>query len=271
MHYLDFLRSLHAALEPATYLEIGVRDGRSLALSRADSVGIDPAFNISAEIRTRCSLHRTTSDEYFARPRGAGEEPERFDLVLIDGLHLFDFALRDFINSEARSHPWSVIVVDDVLPREPREASRSDASGRWTGDVFKLPFAIRDHRPDLVALEVDTLPTGLLMVMAVDPDSTVLRDRYAALVTEHVRPDPQVVPPAVFDRRAAVAPGRLLRSPAWRVLRDWRAGSGDADASRRELRSALAREFGQAADSGHPASRADDAAAPAAHGARGKA
>ncbi len=268
MHYLDFLGALHATLAPGTYLEIGVRDGRSLALSRADSVGIDPAFLIDAEIRTRCALHRTTSDEYFSRPVTDGE-PARFDLVLIDGLHLFEYALRDFINSESRAEPWSVIVVDDVLPRNPREASRSDVSGAWTGDVFKLPLALTASRPDLITIQVDTQPTGLLVVLGVDPTSTTLRDRYPDIVAEHVAADPQDVPRRVFERWAAVDPARLLRSDAWAVLRGWRHTPADGASRRAELRAALAREPGQPADARRASEAADDAAdalAATAHG-----
>ncbi len=268
MHYLDFLRELHAALAPRTYLEIGVRDGRSLALSRADSVGIDPAFLIDAEIRTRCWLHRTTSDEYFARPPADGE-PARFDLVLIDGLHLFEYALRDFINSESRTEAWSVIVVDDVLPRNSREASRSDVSGAWTGDVFKVPLALAANRPDLIPIQVDTKPTGLLIVLAVDPASTVLRERYADLVREHVAADPQDVPRRVVERWDTVDPARLLRSEAWAVLRRWRDTPSEGSARRAELATALAREPGQSAHAGRPGDATDhpaDALAATANG-----
>ena len=74
-------------------------------------------------------LFRTTSDEYFARPdplAPLGGLP--FDLAFIDGLHLFEFALRDFINAERGSRPGAVILFDDILPRKVVEASRGPAA-----------------------------------------------------------------------------------------------------------------------------------------------
>jgi predicted O-methyltransferase YrrM len=72
------------------------------------------------------ALVRSTSDEYFSRPDPlalTGGQP--FDLAFIDGLHLLEFALRDFINTERFSTPTSVIVFDDVLPRTVEEAAKA--------------------------------------------------------------------------------------------------------------------------------------------------
>ena len=63
MPYLEFLSRLHTALRPATYLEIGVHLGQSLAMARARAIGIDPGYSITAPISCDVSLFRTTSDE----------------------------------------------------------------------------------------------------------------------------------------------------------------------------------------------------------------
>ena len=65
VRYLEFLQGLHAALQPPTYLEIGIRRGDSLALSRSSTIGIDPAFSVKAEAPADTALFRETSDEYF--------------------------------------------------------------------------------------------------------------------------------------------------------------------------------------------------------------
>ena len=134
MFYTQFLQGVHERLRPETYLEVGVRDGRSLTLSRARSVGVDPAFAIEVELDGDLALVRTTSDEYFARPDPlalTGGWP--FHLAFLDGLHLFEVVLRDFLHAERLSTPWSVIVVDDVLPRREVEVRRSPVSRAWTG------------------------------------------------------------------------------------------------------------------------------------------
>jgi hypothetical protein len=219
MPYLTFLEGLHRALRPRTYLEIGVRTGSSLALSRSRSLGIDPDYNVREQLACPVTLARTTSDEYFARPRPldplAGTPA---DLAFIDGMHLFEFALRDFINVERSARPSSVVVFDDVMPRQQEHAARDRKTRTWTGDVFRIVEVLRTYRPDLRLLLADTAPTGLLLVLGLDPTSTVLKDSYDAILAEHVRPDPQTVPDDLLQRRDAVDPAALLRSPVWGAL-----------------------------------------------------
>ena len=131
MFYLDFLRGLHERLAPRTYLEIGVAQGHSLALSRCRSVGIDPAFAVDQELLAPTSLLRRTSDAYFAGLERAGERPfDRLpiDLAYIDGMHHFEYAVRDFISIERYSHApaWSRSTTSfpATSRRPPREASR---------------------------------------------------------------------------------------------------------------------------------------------------
>lgn len=222
VRYLDFLAGLHERLEPPTYLEIGVRGGDSLALSRARSVGIDPAFAIKRELDCPLTLVRATSDDYFARPALAPFDGRPAALAFIDGMHLFEYALRDFVNVEAHADWWSVIVFDDILPRDVDEAARDRHTTAWTGDVYKIALVLRRHRPDLVCLPIGTRPTGLLAVVGADPASAVLRDRYDALVAEHVVDDPQPVPVDVFRRRGVLDPETALDAPLWSLLRDAR-------------------------------------------------
>src|SRR3954452_20847136 len=63
----EFLRALHAVARPRNYLEIGVNTGASLSLSRVPSIGIDPEFKITRQIRCDVQLVRATSDDFFAR------------------------------------------------------------------------------------------------------------------------------------------------------------------------------------------------------------
>jgi hypothetical protein len=245
MFYLDFLRSLHAALAPRTYLEVGVRDGRSLALSRARSIGVDPAFAVVFEVDGDVALIRTTSDEYFARPEPLAPTAGRpYDLTLIDGLHLFEFALRDFLHAEALSTPGSLIVLDDVLPRNLREASRSPATSAWTGDVYKMIAVLRRYRPELVVIPVSTRPTGLLLVMGLEPDNMTLRNRYNEIVTETVSGDPQIVPPEILNRECALAPERVLTAEVWSALREARDSGAEATQIRQVISSSMSRTFG---------------------------
>lgn len=236
----QFLRLLHQRCAPRNYLEIGVDTGSSMALSRVPSIGIDPAFQVTAPLRCDLELVRDTSDAFFARPDPlrhlrSGRNPWRnlrrgrppfahylggttLDLSYIDGMHLFEFALRDFMNVERHSRWTGVIVLDDMLPRNVDEAARDRHTGAWTGDVYKLMTVLRDLRPDLVVIPVDTEPTGVLVVLGADRSSRVLADRYDDIIREWVVPDPQAVPDDVLTRRDAVDPEALLAADIWPTL-----------------------------------------------------
>lgn len=246
MDYLRFLRGVHELIEPDTYLEIGVHNGSSMSQSRCLSVGIDPAFAITRELNCPVRLFRTTSDEYFARPDPlAPTGGVRIDFAFIDGMHLFEFALRDFINVERVCSPRSVVVFDDVLPRNADEAARKRHTYFWTGDVYPLIEVLARYRPDLTVVPVSTMPTGLLLVLGLDPENTVLADNYQRIVDEFRRPDPQVVPADVVDRLATADPDRVLGATFWKVLAD--AGRDEAPASvRARLAPAVAESLGAA-------------------------
>ncbi|MEX1171119.1 MAG: class I SAM-dependent methyltransferase [Chloroflexota bacterium] len=247
----EFLREVHRLARPRNYLEIGVNDGKSLALSRVPSIAIDPAFKVTVPIRCDVQLAKATSDDFFAAPDPlrhltGGRNPWRnlrrgrplfdrwrggttLDLAFIDGMHLFEYALRDFMNVE-RSSRWStVIVFDDMLPRNVDEAARDRHTGDWAGDVYKMIPVLREHRPDLVVIPVDTTPTGVLVVLGADPANTVLRERYDDIITRWVVPDPQDVPGDILERRATVDPERLLAADIWRdIARHGRMGGPEA-------------------------------------------
>jgi hypothetical protein len=236
----EFLIGLHACLHPRNYLEIGVDKGVSLKFSRVPSIGVDPAFQVTSELRTDVYLVRDTSDRFFARReplrylRG-GRNPWRnlrrnrplfgrlvgratVDLVFIDGMHWFEFVLRDFMNTERHSSATTVIVFDDMLPRNEIEAAREQPPGAWTGDVFRLISVLREYRPDLIVIPVDSQPTGLLVVLGADHTSTVLQDHYDEIVAANVVPDPQTVPPSILERRGAVSAEAFLENGPWRTI-----------------------------------------------------
>ena len=213
-------------------------------LSRSRSIGIDPDFHIIAEICCDVHLARTTSDEFFAReaPLAHFDEPV-IDLAFIDGMHLAEYALRDLINVERYTTPASVIVIDDMLPRSVREARRDRYAIRahpaWAGDVYKITETVRRLRPDIVCLEVDTLPTGTVVLLLPDAGNTALADSYEETAAEYFTIDPQPVPDSVLSRQHAVDPRVLVDSPLWDELRKLR--TKPADKAREGARDAIAR------------------------------
>lgn len=244
VRYLEVLRELHERLRPRTYLEIGVETGKSLTLAKCRSIGVDPDFSVVFELEGEISLHRTTSDEFFARPDPTAWLGRPVDLAFIDGMHRFEFALRDFINLEKHCTWSSVIVFDDMLPRSVDEAARNRHTSGWTGDVFRIMRVLRKYRPDLELILVNTRPTGLLLVLGLDPASTVLEDHYDEIVATTVKEDPQPVPRAIFDRKGARRAEAVLRSPVWGVIRRSRRLPVSARRGRAQLRAALANPRG---------------------------
>jgi hypothetical protein len=171
------------------------------------------------ELACDLQLIRATSDDFFARPDALSWFPEGSpDLTFIDGMHLVEFALRDFINTEHRSTPTSVVVFDDVLPRSEAEAARERHTALWAGDAFKVSAVLERYRPDLVIVPLDTEPTGMLLVVGLDPTNTVLADHYDEIVAEYGPDDPRGVPEAVLHRRSAADPDLVADLPLWAEL-----------------------------------------------------
>ena len=185
-HYRRVLSALHELEKPRNYLEIGVAKGKSLRLANPRSlcVGIDPDPRLDGEIDARYHLERTTSDEFFA-----GERVQELfagtpiAMAFIDGLHLFEYALRDFTNIEQHSDEHTLVVVHDVLPIDALTASRERTTNVWTGDVWKLLLVLDDHRPDLAICVVNAPPSGLGLIRGLDASNTFLRDSYEALLS----------------------------------------------------------------------------------------
>jgi hypothetical protein len=250
VQYLEFLARVHELLTGPPYLEIGIRHGDSLALARGRAAGVDPEFELRVDLPDSVELFAETSDEYFDRkdplaPLGG----RRVGYSFIDGMHLAEFALRDFMGVE-RISPWTgVIVFDDILPRTIEEANRDRRTRAWTGDVYKVLGILARHRPDLICLRVGTQPTGLLLVLGLDPSNRTLSMRQDALLEQMVVPDPQDVPAEIIERRGVLDPEAVLASRAWPVLRDLRDQDSSRRAGIRDLRRAVHKDLGRVSPS----------------------
>ena len=243
------MRVLHRTLKPRTYLEVGVFMGDSLKLARRAAVGIDPAPQVTQRLPVTAHVVATTGDDFFAQPRPLEQvfkhggvptaaltqsprllprwlkgAPRRRDgelfaeLALIDGMHHAEFALRDFINIERNSAPWSVIVFDDNLPENHEQALRARATEAWTGDVFRVEEVLKKYRPDLVTVRVD-IGTGALLVFGLNHLNRRLTNFYDQIVAEAVQSDPQVVPDEVLQRHGAISVETLIESGVLEVMR----------------------------------------------------
>jgi hypothetical protein len=195
--YRQFVAELVQKKFARNYLEVGVRDGSTLAGVSCPTIGVDPEFVIKGNpvgAKRVLHLYQMTSDEFFRDhdPRGVFGQP--VDVAFLDGLHVFEYLLRDFINTERVCDRNSLILLDDCLPvniemteRQHRPELRKDQgiAGWWTGDVWKVVSILRELRPDLRITPVDVRPTGSIMISNLDPASTVLYDNYFDIIDRY--------------------------------------------------------------------------------------
>lgn len=186
--YREVLAAIHRALSPRTYLEIGVETGATLALATsADvAVGVDPSDHpLEVALPPGARVVREESDRFFqTRGRATLFGARAVELVFIDGMHQFEFALRDFRNSETWASPDGTILLHDCLPIVPASAERVRKTRFWVGDTWKAALAIARHRPDLKIRTILTPPSGLVVIRHLDPTSTLLGERHEAIVKE---------------------------------------------------------------------------------------
>jgi hypothetical protein len=209
----EFLSMLHTGLQPRGYLEIGVFYGDSLRLAKCPAVGIDPAPLVRYHLPST-RVFAMTSDQFFADDGSIQTLSDyllgyHIDLAFIDGMHLFEFAYRDFMNIERYSNPRTVVVFDDVLPRNWDEAAREQCPGDWTGDVWKVPRLLKTYRPDLTVLLVDTEPTGTCVVFGLRSEDKKLQNVYPDLMTMGLD-DWNDVPEEVLTREGSVTAEKAL-------------------------------------------------------------
>ena len=139
--YFQILARIHEHLKPATYLEIGIDDGRSFEIVRPETLalGVDPNPRPRKPLGSRQRVFAQTSDDFFGQCDVISElGGKTLDLAFIDGLHHLEFALRDFINVEKHCSPDSVVLIHDVYPIDPMSAARERASWLWSGDIWRL-------------------------------------------------------------------------------------------------------------------------------------
>lgn len=217
MHLHTFLAEAHKIILPDFYLEIGVQYGTSLqlAVGAAQAWGVDPQPATSAQKNQK--IFPMTSDAFFkevTRGRGLPRDPDHFNLPsaidfgFIDGLHHYEQALRDFVHMTDHIAHDGVIIFDDILPRNAGEAAREMCPGDWTGDVWKVTEILLDTCPDLRIVEVNTQPTGTLVVYGFDDMESLSPDSILAAVPAYMDTP---LPDSVINREHAYEPEDILR------------------------------------------------------------
>lgn len=191
-HYLSVLERIVEFVKPRTYVEIGIFNGDSLRLARPPTlaIGVDPEPRLTTPPGANARIFPETSDAFFAnhdlRAELGGLPVE---LAFIDGMHHFDFALRDFANLERYCTRDSTILIHDCYPLDRETAERDRRANFWSGDVWRLIVLLKKYRPDLSIRTISTPPTGLGLVRNLDPGSRFLFEHHDRLRDEFMALD----------------------------------------------------------------------------------
>ena len=187
LRYFRVLNRLHNTLKPDWYLEVGTFTGKSLSLAKSNTIAVDPQFKIKFPVVNpkgkQMFFFQQTSAAFFA-DGFVKKNKIKIDFAFLDGMHLFEYLLRDFIETEKLMNKGGVIALHDCCPTTEHMAQREFQEGQWTGDVWKTLLILQRYRPDLQIDVTTAAPTGLVIIRNLNPRSTVLSKKYDALVEE---------------------------------------------------------------------------------------
>ncbi|MDD2935321.1 MAG: class I SAM-dependent methyltransferase [Candidatus Pacebacteria bacterium] len=132
-----------------TYLEIGVNTPAQPGWN-FDSVKIDLKHGVDPNEKVNADF-KMTSDEFFEKQINM-----KYDVIFIDGLHLFEQVYKDIINSLKWLNENGTIIVHDTNPLLEKTQRRSHMPGPWHGDVWKAILKIRMEEAGISIYTVDT-------------------------------------------------------------------------------------------------------------------
>lgn len=181
MTRIDIINYLLKGKERSTYLEIGVRTGACFfRINAKHKVGVDPSFLISKKRYLKEYLFninnfnnrffKETSDDFFAKRKKFLKKINGFDVIFIDGLHMYDQVLKDVENGLNHLKPDGFIVLHDCNPQNRLAALRAFSpdeliekygerfNGVWNGDVWKVIPHLRsrgDLNLDISVIDCD--------------------------------------------------------------------------------------------------------------------
>lgn len=108
------------------YLEIGCSDNNcfnNVNLPLSQKTGVDPI---------KGGTHRMTSDVFFENCT------DKFDIIFIDGLHIYGQVQKDIINSLSFLTNDGKIIIHDMIPKKWEMECVPRIYNSWNGDVWKI-------------------------------------------------------------------------------------------------------------------------------------
>jgi len=119
----DIINNIIKKKNYTTYLEIGCfKDENFSQINIENKIGVDPVSGGNL---------RMTSDQFFL------ENKKKFDVIFIDGLHIYEQVIKDIFNSIKILNSDGIILIHDCLPRKLWYQTPTRMSDTWNGDVWK--------------------------------------------------------------------------------------------------------------------------------------
>ena len=125
-----------------SYLEIGCDQNQLFSkVNLQDKIGVDPVSGGNV---------RKTSDQFFL------ENQKKFDIIFIDGLHVYHQVKKDILNSIKCLNKNGIILVHDCMPDSLSKQAVPRYKMQWNGDVWKAIVDLRQNKDlDIFTCEID--------------------------------------------------------------------------------------------------------------------
>ena len=138
----DLIKYLIDKYKYTEYLEIGCNE--DLLFSKVeikDKTGVDPVCGGNV---------RKTSDDFFKTNK------KKFDIVFIDGLHVYEQVKKDILNSVNCLKENGIILVHDCMPDSISKQAVPRYKKLWHGDVWKAIVDLRQRENlEIFTCEID--------------------------------------------------------------------------------------------------------------------
>ena len=124
------------------YLEIGCDQNQLFSkIEIENKTGVDPESGGNI---------KTTSDDFFLN------NAEKFDIIFIDGLHIYEQVKKDILNSINCLNEGGIVLVHDCMPDSLAKQAVPRFKMKWNGDVWKAIVDLRQNKDlDIYTCEMD--------------------------------------------------------------------------------------------------------------------
>lgn len=139
---VDIINHLIKRHQYHSYLEIGThQQSKCFDLVQAR---VKHSVDTGEETTEDTPMFLMSSDQFFEQNQLS------YDLIFIDGLHVYEQTYQDIINSWSCLNDGGTIVCHDMSPqiREHQLRTRVDPKGLWNGDCWRAWVRLRCERPD---------------------------------------------------------------------------------------------------------------------------